>query len=754
MIINCCGTKSCTKTNYNATTRQVSTAGKTYQPAAADETLPPNSEIDPVTSVENIVEPETISEADAESSSVFADSKTSTSEAASSSTSTSTTTTTTSTSTTSTTTTTTTTTTTPPPTAEELVLGKCDSTFTKDVKMFDTDGSLKDPEKYGFWVNSCDQLFVFGKSLVTWRDNFIRCAKIGMKPVEIENDNKLQCLKNLASTWKYGSNYWTSGLRTSVDGFSWCNQNGTTRGASLPAATWEQGQPDNLNKSENCMHLNITRANASVVTTDKKCTNIYVFACQGAPTPAPPCSSPSCPNVTCEKNSALFTNVTKNGKVSQYLTNPAKHGNWYSKNGRFYVFSYANQTETYAGASKACCEFGMTLLSLQFDYKYKAITAGIEVNMGDAAFYWTSGTDTGCESNFGYCAVKRLLRDEAVWQPGQPDNANGQENYVAVYINSSSAMLADFSGETKFRYICEGRDNSRAESGGKGVRDECAAIYNISSGELDTLMGRTDYDLRTKCFLKCVGENSGLMINGKFVENEVLSILEKMAKGNLDDLRKNLMVIDDCGNGTEGMDECDKASQMIKCTKEKAPDVVMGVVSEMEKAISAEEAAQGAVAALPPVEPKCVLNFTCDIIPEYRQLYENTTTVGSGATPDAYVDSACRKKYVFLGGSYSFDVGMTECCKYGLRLATLESLTEINCIAVEATYVHKSCLTWVAASREGGKPFWCYNSSMPMASSVTSDPDVTKVALMFDFATKALVPYNTSSFSHVLCEEI
>jgi len=99
------------------------------------------------------------------------------------------------------------------------------------------------------------------------------------------------------------------------------------------------------------------------------------------------------------------------------------------------------------------------------------------------------------------------------------------------------------------------------------------------------------------------------MINGKFVENEVISILEKMAVGNLEELKKNMMVMDDCGNTTgdfcyilashiplsylneikiDGMDECDKAAQMLKCCKEKAPDMVSGIIMSLEKSISSE----------------------------------------------------------------------------------------------------------------------------------------------------------------------
>ncbi|XP_065340587.1 macrophage mannose receptor 1-like [Cloeon dipterum] len=440
-----------------------------------------------------------------------------------------------------------------------------------------------------------------------------------MQPIEIENDAKYQCFKQLAVNWKYGSNYWTSGLRTQGKNFSWCNNNNGS------VHFWAPGQPDNLNGSENCVHMNIKKEKSSVYLTDKKCTNINVFSCQGPTTPPPRCASPVCPNITCTRNLSLFFQMTKKGKTSYYLINPNLFGSWYKKNNRFYVYSYLNQTKTFLGAMKACCDLGMNLLSLQFDYKFDGVKAGVKEKYATPGYYWTSGTDSGCESAFGFCSVNRLVRKDAKWQPGQPDNAGGVEHHLAVYINGSSALMADFNGDTKLRYICEARDTSNSATGGKSVRDECAAIYNVSSIEIDNLLNDTNYDLRIKCFIKCIGENSGLMIDGKFVESEFLAILEKLAAGNLQDLKKNLMIQDECINSTGGMDECDKAAQLIKCANEKAPDVFMSVVNEKENSISLSESAQE-IAPLTPEPTFCVKNYTsCVVNPVLRALFETTT---------------------------------------------------------------------------------------------------------------------------------
>ncbi|XP_065350640.1 macrophage mannose receptor 1-like [Cloeon dipterum] len=498
-------------------------------------------------------------------------------------------------------------TTTPPPSLADLIVGKCESSFPPDKGLFEINGRLKDPDKFGFWVTSCNQLFVFGKSLVTWRENTIKCASIGMQPIEIGNDAKYQCFKKLAINWKYGSNYWTSGLRTQGKNFSWChNNNGSVR-------FWAPGQPDNLNGSENCVHMNIKTENTTVYLTDKKCTNINVFSCQGPTTPPPPCTSPVCPNITCKRNMSLYTNSTKEGKTSFYLAYPDMFGSWYKKNNRFYFYSYPNKTQTFLGAMKACCDLGMNLLSLQFDYKFDAVLAGVKEKYTNPGHFWTSGTDSGCESTFGFCAVNRLVRkDTNNWQRGQPNNAGGAENHLAVYINGSSALMADFNGDSKLRYICEARDTTKSASGGKAVRDECAAIYNVSMSEIDNMLNNTNYDLRMKCFIKCIGENSDLMIDGKFVESEFLAILEKLAAGNLEEFKKNMMIEDECVNSTGGMDECDKAAQLIKCANEKAPDVLMSVVDEMERSISQSESAQE-IALLRPQPAFCVQDFPCFI---------------------------------------------------------------------------------------------------------------------------------------------
>ncbi|XP_059489184.1 uncharacterized protein LOC132204589 isoform X2 [Neocloeon triangulifer] len=571
-------------------------------------------------------------------------------------------------STTTETTTTKITTTTKPPTNEELVLGKCETTFEKDTTLLNNDGTVKDPDKYGFWVQSCGQQFLFGKSLATWRDNFIRCYAIGMEPISFEDATKRDCFLSLVSKWKYSSNYWTSGLRVNRSDFSWCTKKGSLT-VERTKISWVVGQPQNFNNSENCLHLNVSRTNGNFSFSDRMCTEPQIFACQGPTTPAPTCSSPLCPNVTCAKNTLFYTNMGK----SQYLTNPNLHGSWFTYNGRSYLFSSTNKTTSYLGAMQACCEVGMTLLSLEFDYKYKSVVQAIKENASLSDYFWTSGSDRGCESKFGYCTAKRILRQEAVWAPGQPDNAGGNENSVAVFIDSAKAQLFDYNEDSKLRYICEARDTSGSNSGGTAVRDECVAIYNVSQAEIDSILNPNIIkDTRLKCFIKCLGENAGLMVNGKFVENDVLATLEKMSVGNWTELQKSMQVMDECGQSTYGMDECDKAAQMIKCSSEKAPEVLNGIIMTMDQSMPIEKP------AMPP-PAFCYDTKNCNVNPLY--VNEVTSCTGNCTVTKGYVRTVCGKKYLVYNGQGTFLQAFTYCCSHGMDLASIETAAEIQCLA-------------------------------------------------------------------------
>jgi len=103
--------------------------------------------------------------------------------------------------------------------------------------------------------------------------------------------------------------------------------------------------------------------------------------------------------------------------------------------------------------------------------------------VASAGEYWTSGSDSGCEGVFGWCAVNKLVRDkEAKWAPGQPDDKNSAENCVSVNMANDSVLLSDSDCAKKLNYVCETRDTRNAISSPEAMIDECAAAFNVTRG--------------------------------------------------------------------------------------------------------------------------------------------------------------------------------------------------------------------------------------------------------------------------------
>ncbi|XP_059481724.1 uncharacterized protein LOC132200338 [Neocloeon triangulifer] len=574
-------------------------------------------------------------------------------------------------------------------TIKPQVFPNCEAPAGLDTSLFNADKTLKNVDSYGSWVESCGQQFLFGKKFVSWNENLVQCNKIGMEPLAFENNGKIQCFKNLTTGWRYNSIFWTSGLRTAAPQFSWCSKNGSLL-VDSSKQLWDIGQPD-FAQDQHCLHLNVDKANATYQISDQLCNNSYVFACQGPTTPAPACSSPICPNFTCTKNLSLFENST----TGDFLKAPDLHGSWFKNKGRVYMFSFAYKT--YLGALQGCCEIGMSLLSLEFDYKYLSLQLAIQENVTQEDTFWTSGSDQGCESSFGYCSAKRLLRKEAIWALGQPDNAKGSENSLAVSINETRAQLADFNAERTFKYICETRDSSSPNTtGASAIQNECAAVYNVSEAEISTLLSKPQFDIRIKCFMKCLGENTGLIVDGKVIARDILAIVEKMANGSVDEMKKNFLIMDDCSNSAKGMDECDQAAQLIQCTNDKAPNIVNGVINNIVESIPAKNAGLFPTAVCPQVT--CTVNATA------KSEFDSTTTDATIST--GWVRFSCNKKWLQQNGNLDLLGAYKSCCQIGLKLASIEAQAEIQCLHDSG---YNSALTWVAGSSNSSplNPRWC-----------------------------------------------
>ncbi|CAB3361884.1 Hypothetical predicted protein [Cloeon dipterum] len=578
------------------------------------------------------------------------------------------------------------------------------STCKRNVSLFSNDDHLIDAKDYGYWTEACGKLFLWGKTVVNWQTNHDKCCSLGMTPITMENENKKKCLENITkpSVWKHNYNYWTAARKTGMNGtfqlFEWCLPNATnftTFGST--SSYWMPGQPRGTN-GENCVHLQVNKSLSKVFLTARNCSNLYVFGCQGKPTPAPPCFAPKCPAFNCDKNPSFFSTLADG--VTKYLTNPSSHGFWFTVNGRSYVFNSAKKS--WLDAAKSCCAIGMKILSIEFDYEYNNLIAAANNSTSANGIFWTSGTDDGCEGNFGWCAVNKLARSqETKWQPGEPNNYAEKENCIFLSLTKTSGTLFDADCSTSQMYICEARDTTKTTSNSEAMVDECGAAFNVSKEEARQILNATIFSLKIKCFLKCLGENGGFMLNGKLVDENILLLAESMAN-NPDIMQENMIAVSTCGS-KRGMDECDTASLIFQCGQEKAPEFVANVINTVELNKSSESV------PLPGTVGKCLTDFDCVTDPQMRDDYLNNRAI-----PNGNIFTACGVKYLIIFSRVSYQEAFSLCCKYGLKLSSFKSPSDLSCLidTSKSTIPVLAEHAWLAASRLGVTNYtWCTTSS-------------------------------------------
>jgi len=99
-----------------------------------------------------------------------------------------------------------------------------------------------------------------------------------MRPIWFKNASEMQCLVKEMSNWTLNWNYWTGGKQSCSDQWTWCSVQGPEPLAM--GLRWADGQPDNFQGDEECLHMRIYKNISGLVISDRKCSNKYVLACQ------------------------------------------------------------------------------------------------------------------------------------------------------------------------------------------------------------------------------------------------------------------------------------------------------------------------------------------------------------------------------------------------------------------------------------------------------------------------------------------
>jgi hypothetical protein len=80
---------------------------------------------------------------------------------------------------------------------------------------------------------------------------------------------------NVGNKWKYNKRYWTSGLRVIDNTFRWCSEK-----VNVNKSLWMDGQPNNVNKTENCAQMVVNTTRSYVSLDDRNCGVVSALACQ------------------------------------------------------------------------------------------------------------------------------------------------------------------------------------------------------------------------------------------------------------------------------------------------------------------------------------------------------------------------------------------------------------------------------------------------------------------------------------------
>ncbi|XP_059487229.1 uncharacterized protein LOC132203444 [Neocloeon triangulifer] len=512
---------------------------------------------------------------------------------------------------------------------------------------------------------------------------------------------------------------------------------------------------------DSCVQLKMSKDLQLAEAAEANCSNKYVLGCQGLTTPPPSCFSPSCTVLSCNKKMTYFTKTVDN--VTMVLANPQFHGTWHSINGRIYVFSF--NASTWQDANLACCSIGMKLLSLDFDYEYNNLLQALKtISMHNATTepgeFWTSGSDVGCESSFGWCAVNKLVRSTN-WAPQQPSDKNKSENCISIAINQNSALLSDDACDRKMRYICESRDTTKSSRSSQAIVDECGAVYNVTRIEAENVLTLSaEYTTKIKCYLKCVGEHSGFMLNGKVVDENMLMMAELLSpKSQPAKLQDNLEAVDSCSS-IKGMDECDTAALVFQCGQEKAPDFVSDIITSVERNSSAEKSPLNVTVAL------CA-SYGCSLNPTRRTMeYENATVLSASANGGKFFNACSGKRYAVFSASTLYSPAGSLCCQYGLQILTLDTIAKQNCFRDGLPDAYRSGSFHAPLSRMGASNYsWCTSSRQFIMSDFgqnngTDWQNASNYQMLYDFTgvlngsqTRVkLRPANPSVKCGVICE--
>ncbi|CAB3381754.1 Hypothetical predicted protein [Cloeon dipterum] len=365
-----------------------------------------------------------------------------------------------------------TTTTVAPCVTQKCPEGMCRRDLNNSVFVNNAGQFLTIPSPNGHFKVACGRLYLFSTNVKNLPDAISTCCAMSMTLATFGDLAKQNCVNELSNfdpDFSVARQFWTSGA-TVFCSLRWCTTN-----VDVANIVWMTSypKPQPTPPAQDCLRLMLGKG-VSLYNTDT-CTNVNNYICEGdisllqsinqvqnwpstnVPfTTTPPSCAVICPTFQCNRNANYFTS---NDAI---LTVPSSFGFVKSACGKAYMFSRASVSQV--EASVACCELGMSLLSIDNQAEQDCLHS-LNMESADMKYstraFWTSGSQRGCPLRaFKWCATNEVLTPSTLrWAPGQPNHANGVQDCVQLTINpgaTTNTVLNDESCYTPFNFICEG----------------------------------------------------------------------------------------------------------------------------------------------------------------------------------------------------------------------------------------------------------------------------------------------------------
>ncbi|XP_065349858.1 macrophage mannose receptor 1-like [Cloeon dipterum] len=549
---------------------------------------------------------------------------------------------------------------------------------------------------------ACGRMYFFSNAQKTWQEAASECCLRNMQLLSIEDAAETMCLATMLAKSNYGfggTSWFTAGSDEFHEGqFTWCTANTATNISS--GFRWNAGEPNNDKGTENCIQMIVGGGSPpeNVNFNDVNCGSTIKFICE---TSAPPCQFPQCPSVPCR------TDVEKSMFSKLWLSNPG--GLFRSACGRQYFISKGVKTRN--DAETECCKFGMRLLSIE---SYEELQCLAEMNKvqykSTVNYYWTTGTNEGfgCEFQYGFCGTQTSFNPNFLnWKANEPSTPLGERclemkldvDPKLFYFNDNSCSATQY-------FICEGdqadctptcpnhatcvKDNSLFNSKGELIRASSYGRWATGSGKTylfatNKIPWAAAYDMCCKLGMDLLSVDSDLEMKTIFDLNNNDPLLkfntEFWTSGTQLDCSFRFKY---CSSGTTfyandsnwNAGEPNNANEQEACvlahfgpsaSYDKSQAWMQDVVCTDSYGYICE------MPAKPCISATCY-DYNCTVDPV------KTSQVTAMTGPDGQFQTFCGQKYFFHKDMKTYKDAYYECCKFGMKLVSIETNAERECL--------------------------------------------------------------------------